>query len=136
MRVLILFLFFGFGLFTSCSSNDEIDQENTIDGTWNLKTVYGGLQGVNIDYNQGDVIWNFDLQTNTLIVENYIMTTGPENIHSGLQSGSYDIEITQTEEIQTLFIDGTKRGVLILLDDNLKIDDGLEADGFMTEFER
>ena len=101
-------------------------------GRW---SVSGGLAGINIDYNQGDVKWSFNLENNTLIVENNIITTGPEDIYAGLESGTYNIEITQSGEIQTLFINNTERGVLILLNHNLKIDDRF-ADGFITEFER
>mgnify|MGYP004285581033 FL=1 len=117
-------------------SDDESNQTETLNGIWNLKNVSGGLAGINIDYNQGDVKWSFNLENNTLIVENNIITTGPEDIYAGLESGTYNIEITQSGEIQTLFINNTERGVLILLNDNLKIDDGLYADGFITEFER
>ncbi|HIG90007.1 MAG TPA: hypothetical protein EYQ45_03385 [Flavobacteriaceae bacterium] len=131
----LLYIFLGLSLMFGCS-DDESNQTETLNGIWNLKNVSGGLAGINIDYNQGDVKWSFNLENNTLIVENNIITTGPEDIYAGLESGTYNIEITQSGEIQTLFINNTERGVLILLNDNLKIDDGLTADGFITEFER
>ena len=131
----LLYIFLGLSLMFGCS-DDESNQTETLNGIWNLKNVSGGLAGINIDYNQGDVKWSFNLENNTLIVENNIITTGPEDIYAGLESGTYNIEITQSGEIQTLFINNTERGVLILLNDNLKIDDGLYADGFITEFER
>jgi hypothetical protein len=131
----LLYIFLGLSLMFGCS-DDESNQTETLNGIWNLKNVSGGLAGINIDYNHGDVKWSFNLENNTLIVENNIITTGPEDIYAGLESGTYNIEITQSGEIQTLFINNTERGVLILLNDNLKIDDGLYADGFITEFER
>ena len=73
---------------------------------------------------------------NTLIVENNIITTGPEDIYAGLDSGTYNIEIVEDGETETLFINDTERGVIILLKATLKIDDGLASDGFITEFER
>tara|TARA_B100001105_G_scaffold241774_1_gene221423 strand:+ start:641 stop:1042 length:402 start_codon:yes stop_codon:yes gene_type:complete len=130
----LLYIFLGLSLMFGCS-DDESNQTETLNGIWNLKNVSGGLAGINIDYNQGDVKWSFNLENNTLIVENNIITTGPEDIYAGLESGTYNIEITQSGEIQTLFINNTERGVLILLNDNLKIDEGF-ADGFITEFER
>jgi hypothetical protein len=130
----LLFLLVFIPLVFACS-DDESNQTETLNGIWNLKNVSGGLAGINIDYNQGDVKWSFNLENNTLIVENNIITTGPEDIYAGLESGTYNIEITQSGEIQTLFINNTERGVLILLNDNLKIDDRF-ADGFITEFER
>jgi len=122
--------------FTNCSNNDDSNQTESLNGTWNLKNVSGGLQGINIDYTQGEVEWNFNLENNTLIVENNIITTGPEDIYAGLDSGTYNIEIEQNGGTQTLFINDTERGVIILLNTNLKIDDGVAADGFITEFER
>lgn len=137
IKLLTLILIVGFGLFTSCSNDDDkSSQVESINGTWNLKTVYGGLEGINIDYNLGDVEWVFDLEENSLTVENNVVTTGPEDIYAGLESGTYDIEIVQTGNIQTLFIDDNERGVLILVEANLKIDDGLASDGYITEFER
>ena len=64
------------------------------------------------------------------------MTTGPEDIYAGLDSGTYEISIEDNDEIETLFIDDTKRGIIILLNDNLKIDENFASDGFIREFER
>ena len=135
-KILILVLTIGFSLFTSCSNDDDSIEVETISGIWNLKNVSGGLLGVNIDYNQGDVKWEFNLNTNKLTVENNILTTGPEDIYAGLESGTYDIKISQNGATQTLFIDNIERGNLTLLNNNLKIDEGLVSDGFITEFER
>jgi len=136
-KVFTLLLFIGIGFFISCNGNDDSStKEETISGIWNLKNVHGGLQGINIGYALGNVKWNFNLENNTLIVENNIVTTGPEDIYSGLDSGTYNFGIEQNGEIQTLFINDTKRGVIILVNNNLKIDDGLASDGFITEFER
>jgi hypothetical protein len=122
---------------TSCSNDDDSNQTETLNGIWNLKNVSGGLQGINIDYSQGEVKWNFNLGNNTLIIENNIITTGPKDIYAGLDSGTYNIRIEQNGNTETLFINDTERGVIILLStSNLKIDDGLAADGFVTEFER
>jgi hypothetical protein len=123
--------------FTNCNNDDDSNQTETLSGIWNLKNVSGGLQGINMDYNQGEVEWNFNLDTNTLTVENNIITTGPEDIYAGLDSGTYNFQVEQNGETETLFINNSERGVIILLSStNLKIDDGLAADGFITEFER
>ncbi|AXO79974.1 hypothetical protein DZC78_06095 [Olleya aquimaris] len=121
---------------TSCNNDDDSTQPETLNGIWNLSKVWGGLQGINIDYNQGEVKWDFNLNNNTLTVENNLVTTGPEYIYAGLESGTYDIEIIQSGETETLYIDNNERGVLILTENNLKIDDGLAADGFIRELKR
>ena len=63
------------------------------------------------------------------------MTDGPEDIYANFDSGTYNFEIIENEEEQVLWIDNNKKGVITLLDNNLKIDDGI-SDGFITEFER
>lgn len=135
-KILTLIVILSIVLFTNCSNDDDSNQTETINGIWNLKNVSGGLQGINIDYNEGDVKWDFNLENNTLVVENNILTTGPEDIYAGLDSGTYTIKIEKNGETETLFVEDTKRGVLILLNTNLKIDDNLAADGLITEFER
>lgn len=135
IRVLSLLLILSIGLFMNCS-NDVTSQTETLNGIWNLKNVYGGLQGLNINYDEGDVKWNFNLKNSTLIVENNIITTGPEDIYAGLNSGTYSFKIEQNSDTKTLFINDTKIGVIILTRNNLKIDEGLASDGFVTEFER
>ena len=137
IKNLSLLMILSLMLFTSCNKeDDDSNQTDTLNGIWNLKNVSGGFVGVDIDYSQGEVKWDFNLGNNTLIVENNIMTTGPEDIYAGLDSGTYEIRIEENEEIESLFIDDTKKGIIILLNDNLKIDDNFTSDGFITEFER
>lgn len=139
MRIgkLSLLMILSLVFFTNCNNNDDSNKTETLNGIWNLKNVFGGLQGTNIDYSPGEVQWNFNMEYNTLIIENNIISTGPEDIYAGLDSGTYNIRIEQNGDTDTLFINDTKRGVIILLNtSNLKIDDGLAADGFVTEFER
>ena len=77
--------------FTSCNNDDDSIKVDALNGIWNLKNVNGGLQGVDIDYSEGEVYWNFNVENNTLIVENNIITTGPEDVYAGLDSGTYEI---------------------------------------------
>lgn len=133
---LSLLIILGFVLLTSCTSDDDSGKVETIDGVWNLKNAMGGLPGVDLDYNEGDVKWEFNLVDKTLTVENKILTNGPKNIYSGIDSGTYPIKIEKDGEKETLFVNDTKRGVLILLDTSLKIDDDFAADGFVRAFDR
>lgn len=139
-KTVFVLLCFIVGLITSCSTTTtSIDnQNNTINGSWHLKNVSGGLMGINIDYQPGDVKWTFDTTTNTLAVENTIITTGPEDLYAGLDTGTYTYEIQVEETTQTLYINNVARGS-IQLENNystLTIDDGVAADGMMTTFIR
>jgi len=134
---LSLLFFLGLVLFTGCSNDDDNSSQTKvpINGIWNLKNVNGGFSPINIDYNQGEVLWTFNQTNSMLIVENNILTTGPEDIYAGIDSGSYSYTIEIDGETQTLLIDGAERGFLIFSDGNLEINDSA-ADGFVSEFER
>jgi hypothetical protein len=139
LQVLTLVVIATFGMLTSCHNDDDNsgEKEKTINGIWNLKNVSGGLQGIHLDYTKGEVLWTFNETTGKLIVENKIITQGPKNTHSGLKSGTYDYEIKEEERVQVLFIKGIRQGVITILGEkNMKIDDGVETDGFMNEFGR
>lgn len=135
-RILTLILVFGVFLFTNCKSDDDIKVSDPLNGAWNLKNVSGGIMGLNIDYEKGEVIWNFDLQQNLLSVENNVTSPELKASYAGPATGTYNIEIIQNGELQTLFINDRERGVIILNNTILKIDDGIAADGFVTKFER
>ncbi len=135
-NVLILALLFFAGFIAGCENDDDLTPGQPINGSWNLTNVAGGLAGVNIDYKKGEVKWHFDSKSGNLTVENLIDSTGPEDIYAGLDSGTYSYEIRQEGESNVLYIDNSKRGILTIVDNTLKIDDGLIADGFITQFER
>ena len=133
--ILLLVCILGLGVVTSCNNDDDnTDQQESLDGTWNLTNVRGSLLGVDLDYNEGEVIWNFN-QDNILVVENNIMTTGPEDIYSGLDSGTYAYNIQVIDDLDVLFVENREMGFLVLSNKNLKIDDRA-TDGLLAEFER
>jgi len=117
-------------VFTNCNNDDNSNQTETLNGTWNLKKVYGGFAST-IDYEIGDVKWTFNTDDNIITIENNIMTsTQPD-------SGTYDYRIEQDGETQTLFINNIEKGnIIVLSDENLKLDFNSEADGFFTELEK
>lgn len=120
----------------ACKNDDLTPKENPISGVWNLKNVSGGFAGVNIDYTKGEVIWNFKPESKELIIEKNIETTGPESIYADLESGTYSYEIITDSDTQTLYINNTKRGHIFIEKENLFIDDGIDADGFIAEYEQ
>ena len=124
-------------LFTNCSNNDDSSETITLNGVWNMKNVSGGLIGIDIDYEPGEVTWNFNVANNSLIVQNNITTTGPEDVYAGLDSGTYSFQVQQNGDTEVLYVNDAVRGVIVVLSENkLTIDDGLDVDGFATEFER
>ena len=138
MKTKLLIILFALGSmqFFGCSSDDDTTELNIERGIWKLKNVSGGLVGVNIDYNEGDVYWTFKNENKMLIVENNILTDGPESIYAGRQSGVYSYEIKQVDGGEVLYIEDTERGAISIREGQLIIDDGLVADGFLTKFDR
>ena len=137
MKRLIPILIFSLCLCFNCST-DEINapfQTSNIDGEWELTNVTGGLQGVDINYSPGEVKWDFDTSTSTLTVTNLIISTCPEDIYSGHDTGVYNFNIVSANGIDTLYIDSVERGVITISNNMLQIDDGLATDGFLTTFQ-
>ena len=127
-------------LFVSCQNNDDIqnneNQTETINGSWNLKLVYGGFLPVNIEYDTGDVKWTFNEAEGNVVIENNIITTGPEDIYAGLESGTYNYEIQTINDVERLYVDGLLIGVILMNEDSLELDNGLAADGYVSKYER
>ncbi len=140
-KIVLALLILGGGFFASCATDDvvvpsPVMMEEKLAGVWNLVHIQGGLKGVQIDYAVGEVTWFFNDDSNTLLVENTIMTTGPENVYSGLDSGTYTFEVRQDKDMQILYVNDAKQGEFSITDDILKIDEGLASDGLIYEFNR
>lgn len=118
---------------TSCENDENnLPQEKTIYGTWNLMNVRGGLASINKNYAKGDVKWTFNQIDSTLSVQNNI---GNDNSFR-LLSGLYTFTIEQNGETQVLFANNKDyRMVILSMDNNLVISDDLN-DGFIAEFRR
>jgi len=131
-------LFMGLGVLVSCNNDDDnpSQKEESISGVWHLENVSGGFTGVDLDYSKGEVKWTFNEGNKTLVIENNIMTTGPKDIHAGLDSGTYPYTIEEDKGMKTLTVNNNVKGVLIITSDTLKIDDGVDADGLITKFIR
>lgn len=132
-KLILCLLLVGLGLSTSCNNDDnDLPQEKTINGTWNLINVRGGLGSINKNYVIGDVKWAFDQTDSTLSVQN---STGNDNAFM-LLSGLYTFTIEQNGETQVLFANNKDyRMVILSIDNNLIITDDFN-DGFTAEFKR
>jgi hypothetical protein len=123
--------------FTACKKTDcECASQNTLEGKWHMDSVYGGLQGITLSYATGEVIWDFKPNQGTVEVTNNILTTGPKSIYARFSTGVYGYYIQNTNGQEILFVDSTALGVYTINASTLVVDDGLAADGFVTEFVR
>ena len=123
-------------VFACKKSIDTPSNEITLKGNWNMKNVSGGIIGLNLDYNPGEVIWIFNITTNKLSVTNNIISTGPKSIYARYQTGTYDYYTTTLNSIEQLYVNNTLLGVMTIGINTLNLDDGVAADGFLTVFEK
>lgn len=117
----------------SCADKTGTPQITAINGAWNLKSVRGGLGGVNDTYSTGQIVWTFDDTTNVLTIANNIPNSGPI---AGFDSGTYSYEFRSSSNGDFIFIDNVNKGAISFSINLLVIDDGLASNGFITEFER
>ncbi len=135
-KILVLVVVGFCGVIASC--NDDSPQASTINGTWNLKNISGGLAGINDDYNQGIIKWIFDSHALTLTVEN---NNSQNTIYDGFESGIYSYSVLESGDNSYLIVEDTEFGGYTLTENNLMIDQnktstGSGADGFIIELER
>ncbi len=139
-KIITFLLLFTSALFIGCNNDDDASktETNSIEGTWNLKNVSGGLLGVILDYSPGDVTWTFDESNGTLVVVNSFDVTAPDlqSTFSGLETGTYSFAIIPNGSSQYLSIDGNEGLLLTIAADTFTLGDGGIADGLTTVFEQ
>jgi hypothetical protein len=103
---LTLIMILGIVFFTSCNNDDDSTQTENLNGTWNLKNVSGGFPGVDVDYENGIVTWQFVPESEKLIVVSSLINNGPQSAYLPLQSGDYNYTVTETNGKTFIEIEG------------------------------
>lgn len=138
MKRYILILFFSIFL-TNCSINsNDTNQPQVITVYWNLVNIIGGVSGVDIDYNSGDIVWLFDEVNMVLTVTN---TNTDDSLEDGLDSGTYPYSVIDDSHHLFLSINATEFGSFTISGNQLVIDQnittsGTGADGYVYTFEK
>ncbi|WP_116788043.1 hypothetical protein [Flavobacterium psychrotrophum] len=101
----------------SCSDDPE---GNSLNGSWKL-TNATVTDGPSLEYETGEVMWTFNENAKTLVVQNNIKTAGPENIMSGLPTGFYDYTIINEANKSYLYVEGHEQGAFANTGSNLVI---------------
>jgi len=136
MRKGILYVVLGlFVVFVGCSDDDE-PQADPLDGAWSIINISGGFAGIDDDYTQGDIVWNFDTISSEIGVQN----NNPTNtIYDGLDSDEYPYTILTVGKDKYLQINGQEFGrmsitqYMMTLNQNC-LSTGNGADGFVLLF--
>lgn len=133
MRLKIGLIAVAFIIAASCSDDTE---QHSLQGTWNL-TNTSTSEGLNIDYPQGQVQWDFNEANHKLTVKNEIASAGPENIFAGLASGTYTYRVKTEQNIGYLYVEGNEQGAVSVTGSNLVVNNGSPSSrGIIKVFRR
>lgn len=130
-----------FLLISNCSSKPEI---NELDGKWHLQNVSGGFAGVNIDFEKGQVIWDFQSEKNSFRITENFENDDPNQNYTPLKPGQYNYEIIVVGNKKFLQLEGlentigayeiTNNGQLVINPNEQPTGQG--ADHFISLFSR
>lgn len=81
--------------------NIDILTDYDINGQWNLTHVGGGIDGRDLNFEPGIIIWNFNENTGMVSIDN-----NSGNELSVFQSGTYSFLIEDIDGQRTITIDG------------------------------
>lgn len=139
VKTVILVFLLGIGLLTGCSDDTDITPPApSLNGTWHLKNLSGGIAGINEHYPNGTITWNFDSRNQTIIIVN----NNQSSTRIIFDSGTYNYSIIEVNKQQYLQINSEEYGGLTLSTNNLltidqnEISWGVGADGFVLNFEK
>ncbi len=118
----------------SCNTNDEdVDALakvvflREIEGLWNVDTISGRIAGITENFNEGDIIWNFEQATRTLTID------VADGIEPPLVPGMFTYDILQSDGRSFLLINDLEQGQLLLSGSNLEIDQSSMSEGQFTD---
>ncbi|MBQ0733259.1 hypothetical protein [Aquimarina celericrescens] len=126
-------------LFTtlSCSNDDDTSSDPDVNipdlsGSWNMVNVTGGFVGINHDFSNGIIIWNFNETNKTITITN---NNTDDSVEDLLPTGTYDYSLVSIQGNQELILDGVNRGNFEVTASELIIEQQIR-DGFRYTFRR
>ena len=118
-------------LLTSVAGCDSESHDTTNDygitGQWNLTHVSGGIDGRDLVFDPGVIIWTFNEETGMV---NIVNNSG--NGLSVFQTGTYSFLIEETDGYLTISVNGMQFGNIDISANQINIDQNV-ADGIFLE---
>ncbi len=105
--------------------------ENLIQQKWDLVNVNGGLTGIDVNFSEGTITWDFG-DEEVIIVNN---NQGANAIYDGLATGTYNYSIQEFNDVKILEVDSQNLGVVSIVDGQLTVDQRA-SDGFQLRFKK
>ncbi|WP_281986258.1 hypothetical protein [Aquimarina aggregata] len=118
----------------SCSNDDDSNDAiaSGLNGKWNLVNISGGFTGIDHDFANGTIVWDFNETNNMVTVTNNNTDTTISDI---LPSGTYSYSIVDKESIKELIVNDINRGTFEMTNDEFIINEQFR-DGFRVVFRR
>lgn len=121
----------------SCTLENDGNDTPTRSAKWSLVKVTGGIAGVDITLELGQITWIFDELNNQIIVEENV-----EGLSYALSEGTYTYSIETINNADFLFVDEVEYGDITIgqntftIDQNNTSDNTNTADKFVYRFNR
>ncbi|WP_299253547.1 hypothetical protein [uncultured Aquimarina sp.] len=116
----------------SCSNDDDNNAQPTLQGTWNLVNISGGITGLDEDIAKGIVVWDFNETTGMVTIVNSSTTTSANTL---LVSGTYTYSVSAPADADILIVNEVNYGRLNLENTVFTVTESA-IDGFIFRFER
>jgi len=122
-------------LLFSCSSDDDSTRETTLQGTWNLVNVTGGIAGIDEDIERGMVVWDFNMTSGMVTITNNITDS---TFDTSLPSGTYSYSVSAPADDDVLIVNEVSLGTINIAGSTFTVgqSSGISQDGLVFLFER
>ena len=125
-----------FAITVGCSNDDDTSDPDIsssgLNGTWNLVNVLGGFVGIDHDFENGVIIWDFDENNNTVNITN---NNTDNTIYDVLPTGTYTYSLVDIQGNQELVVGDRNLGNLEINDSEFTVNEQFR-DGFRVTFRR
>ncbi len=128
---------------TSCDtdeSQDDLQVNSGLVGTWNAVKTSGGIAGFSCDYQEGELVFTFDSEDNLTIINNILNTSaicGGQEIGISVEDHKYGV--LDSNDKKYLLVDDNELGEIVVSSNEFTLNqnnssNGTGADGFFLSF--
>ncbi|WP_109300816.1 hypothetical protein [Aquimarina sp. AU474] len=131
----LAYILLSFSILLGCSNDDDSNPEvvlSGLSGKWNLVNVNGGFVGVNHDFENGIIVWDFNETNNKVVITN---SNTDDTIEDSFPTGTYNYSILEVQGNQELVVDNRNLGNFEISGSQFIVDENFR-DGFRFTFSR
>jgi len=106
----------------SCSIEEDGSNTPPQGAKWSLVRITGGVAGVDINLERGQITWIFDEFNTNIIVEENVA-----GVSHGLSEGTYSYSIQNISNADFIFVDEVEYGDIIIGQNTFTIDENITS---------